>query len=261
MRFFSLSKAQRIVIFAAAAGIVVMQLITFEEQGVDGYGWVLSFLATAALVVIGLSGRPTSVAGTPLSAKEKADAVAEVGVKAKSMALLTAELTTELEKHWRERALKLAVALPGFSLTAEAALAIYTVAVITYLEAKSGRATTEFMVFKALVSKALGGFIAHSLDTVASDMARATGAQPGAMLGVSSQLTKQTAAFVESRLQAQYKVAQECLNRMSAATEFPLGPLYRSIPVGNGGDDRVLEERFGAALRGALSAIRDSRSS
>ncbi len=50
-----LNKYQKIVLFVVATIIIFVQLKQFNNEGFDGYGWVLSFLVAGALVVVGLN--------------------------------------------------------------------------------------------------------------------------------------------------------------------------------------------------------------
>jgi len=63
-----LNKYQRIALFAAAAAIILVQFVQFDDEGFDGYGWVFSFLIAGVLIVVGLAknSRFDSLAKAPL---------------------------------------------------------------------------------------------------------------------------------------------------------------------------------------------------
>lgn len=59
-----LNKYQRAALLVAAAIIVLVQFAQFSDDGVEGSGWVFSFLAAGALVVAALAARRPFAAGT-----------------------------------------------------------------------------------------------------------------------------------------------------------------------------------------------------
>lgn len=52
-----LNRYQRAALLVAAAAIVFVQFAQFSNDGVDGSGWIVSFLAAGALVVVALAAR------------------------------------------------------------------------------------------------------------------------------------------------------------------------------------------------------------
>lgn len=63
---FDLNKHQRIALFIAAIVIIVVQLSQFDRSGVDGQGWIFSFLIAGGLIVLGL-GKNASQTLSPKS--------------------------------------------------------------------------------------------------------------------------------------------------------------------------------------------------
>lgn len=63
-----LNKYQRIALFVAAVGIILVQFAQFDDKGFEGYGWVFSFLIAGGLVVVGFAknSRLDSLAKTPV---------------------------------------------------------------------------------------------------------------------------------------------------------------------------------------------------
>lgn len=253
-----LNKVQRAIVFVAAGTIILVQIIVFEEHGVDGHGWLLSLLAAAALLVLGFSSRgPTNL---PKDAKARTDEslVTMINEGARSMAKLTAEFATHLEQHYNSQNLRLAVKLPGISLTEEAVLPVYTLASLAYLEAKDGKSMPEYVIYRGLIAKALVGFISQNSVRAMTQM---SGQDPKTLTNLSGDLAKSIAALVDARLKAQYEIAQQCLALIASRAAIPLAPLYRSIPVGSAESDEVLQQRFGAALSTVLAALRRERAS
>lgn len=138
---FEMNKAQRIVVFVFAGEILLFQLSVFVDEGVESTRWVFSFLAVAGLLFVGFSGMlfgGVSASGSGVSAASPSPGPAAqlINRRAREAATLTAQLATQLEKHFRLNGLDLAVQVPGSSLTTEAVLPIYGLATVAYLETK-----------------------------------------------------------------------------------------------------------------------------
>ncbi len=61
----SLNKYQRAVLFVIAAAIIVVQLTQFADDGLQGHGWIWSFVVAGGLAVLGLFPATQPALGKP----------------------------------------------------------------------------------------------------------------------------------------------------------------------------------------------------
>lgn len=53
-----LNRKQKLVLVALAVAIAIMQFLIFEEDGVRGYGWIISFVVIAGVLILFLKEKP-----------------------------------------------------------------------------------------------------------------------------------------------------------------------------------------------------------
>jgi hypothetical protein len=74
----ALNRKQKIVLVALAAAIVVMQFLIFEEDGVRGYGWIISFVVVAGTLILLFQEKSASEVST--STLPKVSSTGETGI-------------------------------------------------------------------------------------------------------------------------------------------------------------------------------------
>lgn len=255
---FEMNKAQRIVVFICAGAILLFQLSVFVDEGVEGTRWVFSFLAVAALLFVCFSGMFSGDTSAPSSGSStvprSTDPAAQLlNRRALDAATLTAQLATQLENHFRLNDLDLAIQVPGNSLTTEAVLPVYGLATVAYLETKDPLLTTEYIIYRDLIAKALRAMIASHLDRDSESMARRASMEPS-QVGISTGLEKEIAALVSTRMSEQHGMAMKIVQ--AAGDRAPFISLYKSIAVGSQVPDQQLVERYETVFFMILDQIR-----
>lgn len=247
-----INKAQRIVVFICAGAILLFQFSIFFDEGIEGTRWMFAFLAVAALLFVGFSGMFPGDAIAPSSGASTvppstAPAAQLINRRAREAATLTAQLAAQLENHFRLNNLDLAIQVPGGSLTTEAVLPVYGLATVAYLETKDPLLTTEYIVYRDIIAKALKAMIASHLNKASESM-------DPSQAGVSTVLEKEIAALVATRMSEQHEMAMRIVQ--AAGDRAPFVPLYKSIPVGGRVPDQQLVERYETVFLMMLDQIR-----
>ena len=245
---FTVNKNQRILAFIAAVVVATTQVAYIDENGLEGYGWLFSVIAIVGLLYVGLSNSNKPAAVIPASTT-KADPIATIAhAGAKATAQLTAELATQLEKHFKSLSLEPVVLGPGASLSVEAIVPTIGLASVAYLEKSSPALTTEYIFYREMVSKALQGFVAKDLDTWAKSMAIQAGKPNVKVDDISGSMAAGIAATINARLGDLHNTVQKTISLLKKNEPQPLMPLFEAVAVGSKASPAILQQRYEATF-------------